>query len=231
METWYNQIYAVLIMVWSTFVVESWKRKECYLADKWLMRDFFDPTLERPQFRAMLAIDEDLRGVMRKPQKSSYIRLLCIGIPVTCCFMAGAIWAAMATRARYDEWAEAELAEGEKINMIASLIPSVSLTLYITIFATIFKPVARWLTNFEDHQWIDSHENSLIAKLMMFHFVNSYIANFIFAFWDRDFMLLAKNVATIMVFSQIFANAVEFLQDRFLTSRNIKKVVDHFATN
>jgi hypothetical protein len=42
-----NTIYCISVLLWTTYFVESWKRKEAKIADTWLMRDFVDPTLER----------------------------------------------------------------------------------------------------------------------------------------------------------------------------------------
>jgi hypothetical protein len=212
-----NLIYAVIIVFWSTIVVESWKRKEIYLADVWLMRDFFDPTLERPKFRPRLDIDEDTRGILRKPQRSSFFRLLILGLPVTLFFMACVIYCVLATQLKYDEYYK----DKKHIPFFASFIPSTALTIYVTVFSLIFRPIANKLTDLEDHQWEASHENSLIAKTILFSFVNAYIGNFIYAFYHRDFMLLAKNVATLMAFSQIFSNALEFIMDRWWLAKQL----------
>jgi hypothetical protein len=44
MNDGYNQIFCLVMIVWSTLVVESWKRKQNAIADTWLMRDFRDKT-------------------------------------------------------------------------------------------------------------------------------------------------------------------------------------------
>jgi len=36
----WNVIYSLLIMLWATLLVESWKRKENTIANNWLMRDY-----------------------------------------------------------------------------------------------------------------------------------------------------------------------------------------------
>ena len=46
-------------MLWTTYFVESWKRKENKIGDMWLMRDYEDPTTEREDFRAALNIDKE----------------------------------------------------------------------------------------------------------------------------------------------------------------------------
>jgi hypothetical protein len=120
-----------------------------------------------------------------------------VGFPVTVVFMGLCSYCVVATQVAYDN----KYDKYDKIPFFASLVPSIALTGYITVFSTAFKPLAEWMTNYEDHQWVDSHENSLIAKLMSFTFINAYIANFLYCYWNRDFMLLAKNVMTIMIFS------------------------------
>lgn len=35
-----NCLYSIMIALWTTWFVESWKRKENWLANRWLMRDF-----------------------------------------------------------------------------------------------------------------------------------------------------------------------------------------------
>jgi hypothetical protein len=42
-----NAYYCIVIAVWCTLFVESWKRKQNVIANMWLMRDFHDPTIER----------------------------------------------------------------------------------------------------------------------------------------------------------------------------------------
>jgi hypothetical protein len=41
-------------------------------------------------------------------------------------------------------------------------------------------------------------------------------------------MLLSKNVLIISIFSQILTNLVEYLMDKILVSRNLKKIEEHF---
>lgn len=52
-----NSFYAIFVILWTTYFVESWKRKQNKIADMWLMRDYEDPTLEREEFKAAYYID------------------------------------------------------------------------------------------------------------------------------------------------------------------------------
>lgn len=212
------------MIVWSTLVVESWKRKQNAIADQWLMRDFRDKTLERPQFRPIIDIDPETRSIKRIANSNSYLRFIFLGLPVTLLFMAVTIYCVVHTRIAYESYFKNK----EQIPYLASFIPSMANTIYITIFYELFKPVAGLMTDYENYQLWNDHENSLLTKVILFQFVNAYIANIIFAFWFRDFTLLSKNVASIVAFSQIFNNCYDYLYDIFYIGSKIRKVQQYF---
>ena len=141
MNDGYNQIFCLVMIVWSTLVVESWKRKQNAIADTWLMRDFRDKTLERPQFRPVIDIDPDTRSIWRRAYSNSYLRFIFVGLPVTLLFMAATIYCVVHTRIAYESYYK----DKAKIPYLASFIPSMANTLYITIFYELFKPVASWI--------------------------------------------------------------------------------------
>lgn len=55
-----NVLYSIIIALWTTFFVESWKRKQAYLGNRWLVREFEEIAFERKQFKASLDIDVEL---------------------------------------------------------------------------------------------------------------------------------------------------------------------------
>ena len=57
-----NCIYAIFVILWTTYFVESWKRKENKLGDMWLMRNFEDPSSEREEFKAAFLIDQETKS-------------------------------------------------------------------------------------------------------------------------------------------------------------------------
>ena len=52
-------LYSLIIMVWVTMFHESWKRKQNYIANEWLVRGYEDVTQERPEFKSEMTIDPD----------------------------------------------------------------------------------------------------------------------------------------------------------------------------
>lgn len=93
-KTWSNLfssplviIYGLIMMIWVTLFHESWKRKQNYIANEWLMRDFEDVTQERSQFRSELTIDPDTQHHLRISKKDSYKTQLLYSVPISLCFM------------------------------------------------------------------------------------------------------------------------------------------------
>ena len=76
----------------------------------------------------------------------------------------------------------------------------------------------------ENHRYVGSLENSMINKTYIFQFVNTYISNFVYIFFDQDFKRLQQNMITIMVFKQVFYNLLEYLIIKCTVHRKLKKV-------
>jgi anoctamin-8 len=132
-------------------------------------------------------------------------------------FMGAVLLCVIYTRLWYENYYK----DKKKIPYLASFIPSMANSVYILVFTKLYEPVAMKLVNFENHKSEDDHENSLIGKMIMFQFVNAYIANFIFAFWFRNFYDLAKNLASIVIFMNILNNIHEYVRDRILVDRKV----------
>lgn len=71
--------------------------------------------------------------------------------------------------------------------MYLKYLPSVFNTLAIGVFGTIYKKVAIYLADKENHRQGHDYEDSVINKIYTFQFINAYISNYIYAFWLRDF--------------------------------------------
>lgn len=72
--------------LWSTLYVESWKRKQNFLANRWLVRDYREISFARQEFKATLNVDQDL-ATTQLVKPTNYIKWL-VSIPVSLIFMA-----------------------------------------------------------------------------------------------------------------------------------------------
>ena len=102
-----NSFYAIFVVLWTTYFVESWKRKEAKIADSWLMRDYEDPTTEREEFKAAYFIDQETKSTDKMSRFNTYQRKNFQGIPVSLLFIAAVI----ATQIGMKVWSEQNVEE------------------------------------------------------------------------------------------------------------------------
>lgn len=81
-----NVVYSICIALWTTFFVESWKRKENWLANRWLVRDYKEVSFDRKEYKYKLGIDSELRSVWKMVEDNFWLYYLFIS-PVSILFM------------------------------------------------------------------------------------------------------------------------------------------------
>ena len=108
-------------------------------------------------------------------------------------------------------------------------LPGIINSLLIILFGFWYKRLSQKLVDNENHRYVSSHENSLINKIYMFQFVNTYISNFVAIIYNQNFATLTLNLVTILVFKQVLQNVFEFYQEKILIGRKLKKVDELFA--
>jgi len=57
----WNCLYSMCIALWAVFFVESWKQKEAWYANRWLVMDFNQQSFDREGFKATLSFDSEVR--------------------------------------------------------------------------------------------------------------------------------------------------------------------------
>lgn len=107
--------------------------------------------------------------------------------------------------------------------------PSIVNVVLIVVYGLAYKAIAAKLVDAENHRYQQTYEDSLINKMYMFQFINSYISNYIIAYWVRDFGQLATNLIVIMVGKQVAMNIIEMLMDKILIGRKISQVKARYA--
>ena len=134
-------------------------------------------------------------------------RTIFVGIPVSILF----IIAVVATQVVMKRWQESNVEEyGEDIPYEIKFLPSCINVALITAFGFAYKIVLKIMVDKENHRYQQTYEDSLINKLYLFQFINSYISNYIIAYWVRDFVSLATNLVVILVFKQVGMNILEW---------------------
>ena len=108
-------------------------------------------------------------------------------------------------------------------------MPGVINSVLIIIFGKLYVKLSKWLVLNENHRYVSSFENSMINKIYMVQFVNTYIGNFVAIAYNQNFYTLTMNLFTVMVFKQIGKNLFEMFYEWWKVGRDVRKVQALFA--
>jgi len=151
--------FAAVIIVWARMAYLRWGQECRYFCTAWNLTDSVPPT--RPGYRGELVVSElnandtELRG---NPYKAMGYRYISAAITLFFCALVMVsiyVWIT--------------LFDG-KIGIAASICLSAS----IKIFEVIFRPVAVWTTNLENHRYESDYTDALIWKNVAFESINYY---------------------------------------------------------
>jgi uncharacterized membrane protein YeaQ/YmgE (transglycosylase-associated protein family) len=169
--------YALLISLWCIVMLEYWKRQQSTTVLFWGMSDYEDAQPDRPEF-----VGEKMKSYINGqdityfPSKAARQRAT-FSQYIVSTFIAAVVGAVAAIYVlRF------YLQARQSTRTAASPVASVLNTIQIQIFNLIYQSVARYLTDQENHRTDTAYEDSLIVKLFVFQFINSYASFFFLAF-------------------------------------------------
>jgi len=167
--------FGVIITLWAVCMLEMWKGKESQYAMRWGTLGFEDEEPDRPDFvgrnepsqiSGRMVANFPLK--MAKARKNASFMIIISFILLVITVVAGIYWLRFALQS--------------KIGTYASTVASVLNTVQITIFNMVYQWLVTRLTNLENHRTDTLYQDSLITKLFLFQFVNSYASFFYLAF-------------------------------------------------
>ncbi|XP_075938411.1 anoctamin-10 [Anarhichas minor] len=219
-----HMIQAVFSMLWSTVVMELWKRRSSSLSYRWgtmhLAERFAEP---RPGFHGGIGLNP-VTGRMEPlfPDWQRDLRMALLSIPVVGLFLGLVVLGMLCFY-----WGEAQVQELHKdwdslLSQTLLYVPSVLHISYTNVLATVYRTVAKSLTEYENHREESAFENHLTAKVLVFTFFNYFAVLFHIAFFKQDVPLLRKRLASLLIITQLLNQVTEvlipFLVDRFISA-------------
>ncbi|XP_034390971.1 LOW QUALITY PROTEIN: anoctamin-10 [Cyclopterus lumpus] len=221
-----QMVQAVFSMLWSTVVMELWKRRSSSLSYRWgtmhLAERFAEP---RPGFHGDLGVNPVTGRV--EPLFSEWqrdLRMALVSVPVVGLFLGLVILGMLCFY-----WGEAQVQQLHRdwdslLSQTLLYMPSVLHIAYTNVLGTVYRTVARSLTEYENHREESSFENHLTAKVLVFTFFNCFAVLFHIAFYKQDVPLLRKRLASLLIVTQLLNQVTEvvipFLVDRFISAPN-----------
>ncbi|XP_063052979.1 anoctamin-10 [Engraulis encrasicolus] len=214
-------VMAMVSMLWSTLMLEFWKRRSSSLAYRWgsnhLRERFAEP---RPAFRGELGVNPVTKRVEPLfPAWQRQLRVALVSVPLVGAFlgmvvlgMAGFYWAERVVQGWHEEsqsWTSAG----------ALYVPSVAHIVYTNMLGTVYGKVALKLTEWENHREESSFQYHHTTKVLVFTFFNCFAVLFHIAFGKQDLALLQKRLSSLLIVTQLMNQLTEVV---------VPYVVDHF---
>lgn len=166
--------FAVFVSIWAVLMLEAWKNKEATYAMKWGMSDYEDTEADRPEFKGqemwspingeIVNFYEDT--LRNRAERKSYVVVILMMILVLCCIAGTYVLKVAVSPYPYVE----------------DFVPTTVQAIVILILDGIYRQMAKAMTDNENHQTDTKYEDSLVTKLYLFSFVNSYACLFFIAF-------------------------------------------------
>lgn len=168
----------LLSVFYSTWFVENWKIRQELFAVKYGQKEAEELEVERPDFKGDLqrSIATDKVNSLFYPSKKRKLILsfsLTIAI-IILAFVLSCVYVLLFSK----EW----LIDAGVPSGIATYLPSIINSAQIFIFNMIYKSLAKFNNQLENHRTLSSFEMAYITKIFAFSFVNTFNSFYIIAF-------------------------------------------------
>ncbi|KAK6174389.1 hypothetical protein SNE40_017675 [Patella caerulea] len=217
-------IFAVFNLIWSTLLLEAWKRYSSELSYKWGTLNS-SSALKIDEPRADYSGDLGRNPVTGNPEpvypkwkRSCRFYLVSVPIISICLIVAFVV---MLLYFWMQAWADSVYhSSGERWLYLPILYtPTIVYSVAIFLMNTVYRMIAKELNDFENHRLESSHENHFILKLVLFDFVNCFMSLFYVAFYLQDRTLLRSHLACLLITSQLIGQVQEAMVPYFFFKR------------
>ncbi|NP_001408480.1 anoctamin-10 isoform 5 [Mus musculus] len=219
-------IFASFNLIWSTVILEVWKRGCANMTYRWgtlvMKRQFEEP---RPGFHGVLGINS-VTG-REEPLYSSYkrqLRIYLVSLPFVCLCLYFSLYVMM-IYFDMEDWAlSLHEDSGSEWTSLLLYVPSIVYAVVIEIMNRLYRYAAEFLTSWENHRLESAYQNHLVLKVLVFNFLNCFASLFYIAFVLKDMKLLRQSLATLLITSQILNQVVESLLPYWLQRKYCARV-------
>ncbi|XP_059081229.1 anoctamin-8-like isoform X2 [Tigriopus californicus] len=210
---WENVLFisfALFNVIWSTLYLSSWKRRSEELSFQWGTSD--EPCELLQDARPMFKGEEVVSSITGKNDlhypnwKRSLIRY-CVSLPImiiSLIIVTIVMFFILELQQQCDY-----LIKYEGYVTIMKYVPKLLLAIAIPAMDSVYGEVAVFLNDLENFRLESQYEDNLIIKLVLFQFVNSFLALFYTAFYLRDMDKLRELLATLLITRQLIGNMKE----------------------
>lgn len=226
--------FAILICIWTISMLEFWKRRQARIQLHWGMRGIEKNIQDRPEFVGeQVTSPIDGRPILYFPPNLRYRTMaatqsIALTFVVLVLALVGAIfWFRfyLTNTSRHGQFAQSN----------AAYIGSALNGLQISLMNLLYEEVAIRMTNLENHRTDIHYQDSLITKLFLFQFVNSYSSFFYIAFIQNQvdgcdggscMRTLAKNLGIIFLVQLVVGNVQDIVVPYVRVKKRLRDELD-----
>ncbi|CAD8121664.1 unnamed protein product [Paramecium sonneborni] len=206
--------FSIVIIIWSTFFMEFWKREQVYFSVRFGQQNFEADEAERPAFEGDFirsVLNDDLNEEFYSPFKRKMKQLLALSISaiIIGCVIACVIGINLLKNKMIEEKFDQTL---------SNTLPSILQAISINVFNVIYNTVGQSFNVLENHKILSTYENSLVAKFTIFRFVNNFIQFFITSFLSNYFVQLKLCQVNLQITNDCFQILSNQMTTIFLTN-------------
>ncbi|XP_048849195.1 anoctamin-10 [Brienomyrus brachyistius] len=219
-------VFAICNLVWTTVMLEMWKRFGACLAYSWgtlsRKKAFEEP---RPGFHGVLGHNPVTgREEPVYPNAKRHLRIYLVSLP----FVLLCLYVSLCVMMVYFD-AEAWVLGLHEVEPtfwtgLLLFLPSIVYAVVIEIMNRLYRYAAEFLTDWENHRLESTYQNHLTLKVLVFNFLNCFASLFYIAFVMQDMPLLRQSLATLLITSQILNQFLEAFLPFWLQKRRNKRV-------
>ncbi|XP_023323846.1 anoctamin-10 isoform X3 [Eurytemora carolleeae] len=224
MDHVYSSVGFTLLNIFGlALYLEVWKRTSNEQSYFWGTTGKLRNKIPRPEYRGDLRMSpisgkEEMYYSPSKTMKkvlmvSAPLTLLCLSIALMLMFASLYVEAELIVYLTDPETGEIY---PDIFSSVLSNIPSITYSLLIILFNSIYLKIARKLTIWENHRTQEQHDTHVTAKLVVFEFVNTFIALFYTGFYLQDLKSLKSQLFTTLMVQQAVNQVQEVLIPFFL---------------
>lgn len=212
-EAYLVPFFAIAVSIWSILMLEAWKNKESTFAMKWGMTDYESMEQDRPEFngeKMWSPVDGSLVYFYASDKRNTSSLRNWTVISLMILLVFGCIFGVYFLKVLF-------------INnyYLEETLPLSIQAVIIQILNFVYRMMAKKMTDYENHQTDTQYEDSLVNKLYLFTFANSYGALFFVAFiaqytalgcdYGSCFIDLAVEMTMIFCLNLVVVNAGEII--------------------
>ena len=232
-----NYPFLVILALWATIYIESWKRKQNAFKYIWaseqrdaeIKKGQKKPQVGSTYFVEKVSGKKTLSVLNETPIRNTFRT---IGLILLAMVVAWAIWFMCMKQLGF--WLLEVPTLGEKQYKLPRLwINVIVYSIAIIYFNRYFKTAARKIVIAENLKYKKEHEESLIVKSYTLGFFNSYLGMAWAAFIDKLLVNVCGLLLSVLMLKQIIMNSIDFCTPRCKKPKAFKlhklQILQHFT--